>query len=109
MDNEVVAASASIPMLWDGETRVTTSQTVAVKIKPLYPTNNTRYLTSNTTRISTKYFYIAKLGQMQVLISHYGESSYKTCLYGDFLNLYGDGQATVFSQPGSLYHTSIKV
>ena len=25
---------------------------------------------------------------MPVLTAHYGESPYKTCLYGDFLNLY---------------------
>jgi hypothetical protein len=30
---------------------------------------------------------------MPVLNAHYGEASYKTCLYGDFLNLYGGGQA----------------
>ena len=29
---------------------------------------------------------------MPVLNSHYGESPYKTSLYGDFLNLYGGGQ-----------------
>ena len=29
---------------------------------------------------------------MPVLTAHYGESPYKTCLYGDFLNLYGGGQ-----------------
>jgi hypothetical protein len=42
--------------------------------------------------ISTKYFYIAELLQMPVFTAHYGESLYKTCLYGDFLNLYGGGQ-----------------
>jgi hypothetical protein len=73
----------------------------AVKIKSLYLTNNSRYLTSNTTRvvlqhyisivISTKYFYIEELVQMPVLTAHYGEPQYKTCLYGDFLNLYGGG------------------
>jgi hypothetical protein len=26
-------------------------------------------------------------------VHHYGESPYETCLYGDFLNLYYDGQA----------------
>jgi hypothetical protein len=41
--------------------------------------------------IKTKYFYIAELVQMPVLIAHYGESLYKTSLYGNFLNLYGDG------------------
>ena len=29
---------------------------------------------------------------MPVLTAHYGESPYKSCLYGDFLNLYGGGQ-----------------
>jgi hypothetical protein len=29
---------------------------------------------------------------MPVLTAHYGESPYKTCLYGDFLNLYGGGK-----------------
>ena len=29
---------------------------------------------------------------MPVLTAHYGESPYETCLYGEFLNLYGDGQ-----------------
>ena len=57
------------------------------------------YLTSNTTRvvqqeyisvlISTEYSYIAELSQMQVLTAHYGESLYKTYLYGEFLNLNG--------------------
>ena len=75
---------------------------IAVKIKPLYLTHSSCYLTSNTTRvvqqhyismvISTKYFYIAELVQMPVLTAHYGESPYKTCLYGDFLNLYGGGK-----------------
>ena len=72
---------------------------IAVKIKPLYLTYYTCYLTSNTTRvvqqqqisilISSKYFYIAELVQIPVLTAHYGESPYKTCLYGNFLNLYG--------------------
>jgi hypothetical protein len=31
--------------------------------------------------------------QTPVLTAHYGESPYKTFLYGDFLNLYGGGQA----------------
>ena len=35
--------------------------------------------------ISTKYYYIAELAQMPVLIAHYVE-------YGDFLNLYNGGQ-----------------
>jgi hypothetical protein len=30
--------------------------------------------------------------QTPVLNALYGESSYKICLYGDFLNLYGGGQ-----------------
>jgi hypothetical protein len=58
------------------------------------------YLTSNTTRvvyhkfgisivISTKYFYTRKLVQTPVLTANYGESPYKTCLYEEFLNLYG--------------------
>ena len=42
--------------------------------------------------ISTKYFYIAELVQMPVFAAHYGESAYKTCLYGDFLKLYGGGE-----------------
>jgi hypothetical protein len=29
---------------------------------------------------------------MPILTVHYGESPYKTCLYEDFLNLYGGGQ-----------------
>jgi hypothetical protein len=29
---------------------------------------------------------------MPVLTAHYDESPYKTCLYGEFLNLYGGGQ-----------------
>ena len=72
---------------------------IAVKIKLLYLTHYAYYLTSNTTRVlqhdqisiltSTKYFYIEELVQIPVLNSHYGESPYKTCLYGDFLNLYG--------------------
>jgi hypothetical protein len=41
--------------------------------------------------ISTKYFYIAELEQLPILTAHYGESPYKTCLYEDFLNLYGGG------------------
>ena len=74
---------------------------IAVKIKPLYLTHYTCYLTSNTTRvvqqhyifilISTKCFYIAELVQIPVLTAYYGESPYKTCLYGDSLNLYGGG------------------
>jgi hypothetical protein len=42
--------------------------------------------------ISTKYVYIAELVQLPVLTTHYGDSPYKTCLYGDFLNLYCGGQ-----------------
>ena len=42
--------------------------------------------------ISTKYFYMAELVQIPVLTAHYGEPPYKTCLYGEFLNLYGGGQ-----------------
>ena len=42
--------------------------------------------------ISTKYFYIAELVQIPVLTAHYGEPPYKTCLYGDFLNLYSSEQ-----------------
>ena len=54
--------------------------------------------------ISTKYFYIAELVQMPVLTAHYGESPYKTCLYGDFLNLYGGGQAnSIFIAGASRY------
>jgi hypothetical protein len=62
--------------------------------------------------VSTKYFYIAELVQIPVLTAHYGESSNKTCLYEDFLNLYGatvTGKETVFLPPGSLYQTLIKV
>ena len=61
--------------------------------------------------ISTKYFYIAELVQMPVLTAHYGESPYKTSLYWEFLNLYGDGQwnSIFFIPPGSLYHNDIKV
>ena len=32
---------------------------------------------------------------MPVLTAHYGDSPYKTCLHGDFLNLYGGGIGTV--------------
>ena len=53
--------------------------------------------------ISTEYFYIAELVQMPVLTAHYGESPYKTCLYGDFLNLYGGGQGN------SIFTTGITV
>jgi hypothetical protein len=42
--------------------------------------------------LSTEYFYIAELVQMPVLTAQYGESRYKTCLYGEFLNLYGGGK-----------------
>jgi hypothetical protein len=34
-----------------------------------------------------------ELVQLRVLTCHYGEPPYKTCLYGDFLNLYGGGGA----------------
>ena len=30
--------------------------------------------------------------EMPVLTAHYGESPYKTCLYGDFLNLFSGGK-----------------
>ena len=30
---------------------------------------------------------------MPVFTAHYGESPYKTCLYRNFLNLYGGGEA----------------
>ena len=53
--------------------------------------------------ISTKYFYIAELVRMPVLTAHYGESPYKTCLYGEFLNLYGGGQEN------SIFTTGITV
>ena len=59
--------------------------------------------------ISTEYFYIAELVQMPVLTAHYGESPYKTCLYEEFLNLYGGGQGNSIFTPGSLYRTSVKV
>ena len=69
---------------------------IAVKIKPLYLTNNSCYLTSNTTRVVQQYYtaniYIAELVQLPVLTAHYGESQYKICLYGEFLSLYGGGQ-----------------
>ena len=35
---------------------------------------------------------MAELVQTPVLTAHYGESLYKTCLYGEFLNLYSGGQ-----------------
>ena len=38
---------------------------------------------------------------MPVLTAHYGEPPYKTCLYGGFLNLYGDGKEN------SIYTTGI--
>jgi hypothetical protein len=53
--------------------------------------------------ISTKYFYIPELVQMPVLTAHYVESLYKTCLYADFLNLYGGGQEN------SIFTTGITV
>jgi hypothetical protein len=37
---------------------------------------------------------------MPVLTAHYGESPYKTSLYGNFLNLYGGGQENSISTPG---------
>jgi hypothetical protein len=40
---------------------------------------------------------------MPVLTAHYGESSYKICLYGDFLNLHGGGQGN------SIFTTRITV
>jgi hypothetical protein len=46
---------------------------------------------------------------LPVLSAQYGESPYKTSLYGDFLKLYDDGQANRFSPPGSLPLTHIKV
>jgi hypothetical protein len=52
---------------------------------------------------STKYIYIAELVQLPVLTAHYGESPYKTWLYGNFLNLYGGGQAN------SIFTTGIDV
>jgi hypothetical protein len=30
---------------------------------------------------------------LSVLTAHYGESPYKTCIYGNFLKLYGGGRA----------------
>jgi hypothetical protein len=36
---------------------------------------------------------MAKLVKLPVLTAHYGESPYKTCLYGEFLNLYDGGRA----------------
>jgi hypothetical protein len=53
--------------------------------------------------ISTKYFYIAELVQLPIFTAHYDESPYKTCLYGDFLNLYGGGRAN------SIFTTGINV
>ena len=50
--------------------------------------------------VSTEDFYIAELVQTPVLTAHYGESPYKTCLYGDFLNLYGGGQVNSIFTPG---------
>ena len=50
--------------------------------------------------ISTKYVYIAEVVQIPVLTAHYGESQYKTCLYGEFLNLYGGGQGNSISTTG---------
>ena len=38
------------------------------------------------------YILVAELAQMPVLTAHYGELLYKTCLYGEFLNLYGGGK-----------------
>ena len=85
---------------------------IAAKIKPLYLTHYTCYLTSNTTRVvqqyyifilsSTEYFYIAELVQLPVLTAHYGEPPDKTCWYGDFLNLYGCGQGNSISPAGSV-------
>jgi hypothetical protein len=41
--------------------------------------------------------------QMPVLNAHYGESPYKTCVYGEFLDLYGGGQGN------SIFTTGITV
>ena len=60
---------------------------IADKIKSLYLKHYAYFLTSNTTRVVQHYFYIAELVQILVLTAHYGESPYKTCLYGDFLKL----------------------
>ena len=43
--------------------------------------------------VSTGYFDMAELVHLPVLTYHYGESLYKTCPYGEFLNLYGGRQA----------------
>jgi hypothetical protein len=56
------------------------------------------------TLISTEYVYVAELVQLPVLTAHYKESLYKTCLYGDSLNLYGGGQANSI-----LTHNFIKI
>ena len=37
---------------------------------------------------------------MPVLTAHYGESSYKTCVYEEFLNLYGGGKGNSISTTG---------
>jgi hypothetical protein len=37
---------------------------------------------------SSKYFYISKMHQLQVLTSHYGSYNTKPFCYGEFLNLY---------------------
>ena len=36
---------------------------------------------------------------MPVLTAHYGEPSYETCLYGNFLNLYGGRQRNSIFTP----------
>ena len=66
----------------------------SIAVKPLYLTHYTYYLTSNTTRvvqqhqisilISTKYFYIAELVQMPVLIAHYGSHHTEPVFKGIF-------------------------
>jgi hypothetical protein len=53
--------------------------------------------------ISAKYFDIAELVQMPVLTAQFGESPYKTCLYVEFLNLYGGGKEN------SIFTTGITV
>ena len=51
-------------------------------------------LNSHTcTGSSTKFFYKGELVHLSVLNSHFGESPYTTCSYGNFLNLYCGGRA----------------
>jgi hypothetical protein len=64
--------------------------------------------------VSTKNFYIGEMVHLPVLTDHYGESPYRTSMYGDFLNVYGDGQTNRIFTTGITitvrpYRTDVKV